>query len=234
MRVTTDGAGMRPEWSADGERLAYVKLGDSLVVWRSINSTAAPTPVVRSSLTISTFDIGETHGHVALSASNNAVSVLNDIFVSSVDSLAAPTPFQAEPYIESTPRISADERMIAYVSNRTGRSEVYVRAFLTDGPEVPVSGGDGSEPIWSRDGRELFYRVPGYLMSARFSAGRPQPTIESRDTLFADVFLTASSSVNYDVFPDGRSFAMLRRLSGASSNDASSIVVITNWQGGMN
>jgi hypothetical protein len=95
-----------------------------------------------------------------------------------------------------------------------------------------VSSGGGSEPIWSRDGRELFYRVPGYLMSARLSEG-PRPTIESRDTLFADVFLTAPNSVNYDVFPDGRSFLMLRRDSGVSTSASSSIVVITNWRSGV-
>jgi hypothetical protein len=68
-------------------------------------------------------------------------------------------------------------------------------------------------------------------MSARLSEGPPL-TIESRDTLFSNDFLAAPNSVNYDVFPDGKSFVMLRRLGGASGGVAASIVVIMNWRPG--
>lgn len=79
-------------------------------------------------------------------ASNNAVTTRNDIFVSPIDSLVPPSPVQAERYAETSVRVSPDERLIAYVSDRTQRSEVYVRSFLSDGTEVQVPRGTSEAP----------------------------------------------------------------------------------------
>src|SRR5262249_45678932 len=70
----------------------------------------------------------------------------------------------ATPDVESAPSLSPDEHWLAYVSNRTGASEVWVKRY-PDGTPVRVSRGGGLEPVWSRDGRELFYRLDDAMFS---------------------------------------------------------------------
>ena len=65
----------------------------------------------------------------------------------------------ATPYAEGYPALSPDGRWLAYVTDETGRSEVYVKRFPDPGGRVQVSLTGGSEPVWNRNGRELFYRA---------------------------------------------------------------------------
>ena len=114
------------------------------------------------------------------------------------------------------PALSPDGRWLAYVSDETGRPEVYVQAFPTLGARYPVSTSRGREPVWSRDGRRLFYRAGGRLMAvdvrggASFSASVPTP-------LFDDRFLSTmgDTHINYDVTPDGLRFLMVERAGGS-------------------
>ena len=69
---------------------------------------------------------------------------------------------------ESAPRFSPDGRWIAYVSNESGQAEVYVRSVSGEGLRR-VSADGGAEPVWRRDGGELYYRSYGKLMMARMS-----------------------------------------------------------------
>ena len=72
---------------------------------------------------------------------------------------------------EWSARLSPDGRWLAYVSDVSGRNEIYVRPYPTPGGQFPISTDGGSEPIWSRDGRELFYRNGNKMMAvavARF------------------------------------------------------------------
>ena len=121
----------------------------------------------------------------------------------------APRPFLAEAYTESTPRISPDGRSIAYVTNRTGRFEVYVHP-ISDGPEVQVSVEGGVQPVWGPDGRELFYIERGVFMSARLAGGQRLAVLRRDSLYFRADFLTGRQFGDYDVFPDGREFLMLK------------------------
>jgi serine/threonine-protein kinase len=227
-RVTTDSASYRPAWSADGQRIAYTKPeGDSVVMWRPLYASGQATPLVRSALNIVAVSIGPAHGYVAMQISggeNNS----DDIVIAHSDSLLPPRPLLAEPYGEFSPRISPDGRLIAYVTNRTGRNEVYVRALQGSGPEVPVSIDGGNEPVWARNSRELFFRGPSHLMSARLADG-PRLAIARRDALFRGDTYVRGGPANYDVFPDGNEFVMLRsNLSSARATEIPLIVVL-NW-----
>jgi serine/threonine-protein kinase len=118
-------------------------------------------------------------------------------------------------YIEGWPALSPDGRWLAYASDESGRSEVYVRAWPSLGSKVQVSQNGGIEPAWSRDGRELFYRAGGgadpWLVAATFEFG-PVPRVRTRTPLFnVASYEFATPHRNYDPFPDGRSFAMVRQ-----------------------
>jgi serine/threonine-protein kinase len=68
------------------------------------------------------------------------------------------TPLVTGPNTESLPRLSADGKWLAYQSNESGRFEIYVRPFPGNGARVQVSDVGGTEAIWGRDGRSLYYR----------------------------------------------------------------------------
>jgi Tol biopolymer transport system component len=128
---------------------------------------------------------------------------------------------------EGFPTYSPDGNWIAYVSDESGRSEVYVRN--RDGTaRATVSAGGASEPVWSRDGREIFYRDLGsrWLWSAAISAAAAPgaaPRVTGRSRLFdVSEFDEASPHANYDVTPDGR-FIFVRQPR------ASEIVYVQGW-----
>ena len=87
--------------------------------------------------------------------------------------------------------------------------------------QVSTSGGD--EPVWSPEGRELFYRTPTHLVSARIAA-EPALPVTGRDTVFADAYERNEARANYDVFPDGRGFVMVQAAPGSTD-----LFVIVNW-----
>ena len=137
-----------------------------------------------------------------------------------------PTAFLAEPFYEGAPSFSPDGRWMAYVSDETGKWDVYVRSYPDGRGKWLVSGaGGGLEPVWSRDGRELFYRAGSQLWAVpvrtgeTFSAGRPE-------LLFDGPYVTrGGSSPNFDAAPDGQRFLLVKR--GEALDD--DVHVVLNW-----
>jgi serine/threonine-protein kinase len=136
-------------------------------------------------------------------------------------------PIVATAFDDHYPIVSPDHRWLAYVSNQSGRDEVYVRGLgAGDEVAVQVSLGGGTEPVWRRDGGELAYRgtTEGKpeLMVAELGGG-PEFTVTARQTLFSlDDYVSTSPHANYDYTPDGRGFVMVRRSA------ATRIMVIQN------
>jgi serine/threonine-protein kinase len=205
-RVTTDSGSRRAVWSADGASIAYVR-SDSMVMKHPMSGGGSPVPIVRPLNRISQISLGQPGGVMALEVNQARNETRTDIYVSPMDSVGAPRALLAQSYSERDPQLSRDGALLAYVSNRTGRDEVYVRTIDARGSEISVSAGGGSEPSWSVDGRELFYRSPTHLMAAQIA--RPQLGVPRRDTLFRDRYARAPSTANYDVFADGQRFVMV-------------------------
>lgn len=128
---------------------------------------------------------------------------------------------------EHSGTISPDGRWVAFVSNRSGVWEIYVRPFPeTSRGEWQVSSGGGTEPRWSRSGRELFYKQGGRLMAAEVR-GDSILVVGSRASLFpVDIYYNFVFHPTYDVSPDDRGFAMIRPLSTSNSFD---ITVVEHW-----
>ena len=125
------------------------------------------------------------------------------------------------------PSLSPDARWMAYMSDESGRFEVYVRPYPGPGGRWQVSLNGGTEPVWSPTGREIFYRDGDRMMSATV---RTQGGFEVgvRAQLFEGAYdQTQGQFTNYDVSRDGRTFVMLQQVQGT----AQSVFVTLNWFG---
>ena len=130
----------------------------------------------------------------------------------------------ADPGDQNEARISPDGRWLAYVSNESGRNEVYVRPFPGPGGRQLVSAGGGYWPRWTRGGREVIYSADDYaLMSVAITPGtplrasRPRPLGKTPPRHY----------VHYDVSADGERFVFI--LPGPSQEPPREVTVITNW-----
>ena len=137
-----------------------------------------------------------------------------------------PRPLLVTRFNESAPRLSPDGQWMAYVSNESGQDEVYVRPFPSMSGRWQVSSGGGTEPVWSRDGRELFYRDRDRLVEARVSASPSGTvfTVAGRRQLLAGRYASGGLHAGYDVHPDGQRFLMVDPV-----EDRQSIIVVVNW-----
>ena len=117
---------------------------------------------------------------------------------------------------------SPDGQWYAYVSDHSGRPELYLRSLGGSDAQLQISVDGASEPVWSRDGREIFYRAGPQLMAAQLRLGA-DPSVVSRKELFnVSGYDEAAPHANYDVSPDGNWFVFARR------GGANHIVVLQN------
>ena len=123
---------------------------------------------------------------------------------------------------ELSPSVSPDGRWLAYVSNQSGRDEVYVTSFPIPKGIVQVSIAGGANPAWSADGRELFY-FEGTNFIAVTIATEPELRVIGRRTLFEGSFRQYRWQRQYDVHPDGEHFVMISDPPGGH------LELILNW-----
>jgi serine/threonine-protein kinase len=136
------------------------------------------------------------------------------------------------PYDEEAFGLSPDGNWLAYESNETGQTEIFVRPFPnTEGGKWQVSNGGGVAPLWSKNGRELFY-VNGDrdMMAVPVGAGA-EPRLGERQRLFhmrSELYLAPNEYYTpYDVAPDGR-FIMARQIPLAPGSEVP-LIVVENW-----
>jgi eukaryotic-like serine/threonine-protein kinase len=128
---------------------------------------------------------------------------------------------------ETAPAISPDGRWLAHVSNETGRAEVYVRSIVNPAVVVWVSQDEGSEPVWGRDGRELFYRSGNRLMSVPVT-GASTPRIGAPRIAFDGPFETGTADrANFDVVPGAGRFIAVTGVDQPTAPTQFHIVL--NW-----
>jgi Tol biopolymer transport system component len=159
-----------------------------------------------------------------LAATKPSAETQGDIWLVSADG-GELAPLAQSEFNEVGPAFSPDERLIAYVSDESGRNEVYIQPYPGPGEKTLVSTNGGEEPVWSHDGSELFYRNGDQLLSVPMGEDVGAPEI-----LFEKPFHRTRSDVvgapNYDVTADGKGFIML-----AFDDEAApaQIDVVLNW-----
>ena len=137
-----------------------------------------------------------------------------------------PSPFLVTEFNEHAPRLSPDGQWVAYVSDQTGENRIYVQRFSEGGRVIPISTGPGTEAVWSRDGRELFYRDGNRMMSVAIELG-PDLTVGRTSVVFEGSYALDIAGVGipfYDVSLDGQQFLMVKP--GETTDE---IVLVQDW-----
>lgn len=221
-RATFQRDGHDPEWTWDGRGIYYLSARESRVdVFRTqlgTTSQALPESTVvevtqtgarfrRDSVVLTTVP-GRTGRGLDIVRLTRGSAVVDTLLGTDAD--------------ETYPVVSPDGRWFAYISDHPGRPELYLRSLGGSDVQLQVSSDGASEPMWSRDGRELLYRAGSQLVSARLTFA-PDPGILDRKVLFdVSEFDAAGPHANYDVSPDGSWFVFARR------GGANHIVVLQN------
>ncbi len=150
-----------------------------------------------------------------------------------MDADGVPEAFLQTPFDEGFPAFSPDGRWLAYASDETGRVEVYVRPYPGGEPVYRVSTAGGLAPLWSADGRELFFRAPSEAGVRRYmvvdvTTGATFPRSQPR-VLFESGDVAGSTPVrSYDLAPDDERFVMYTATQ-VEPQPVTSINVVLNW-----
>jgi serine/threonine-protein kinase len=150
-----------------------------------------------------------------------------DIWMLGLQGDRKPQPFLQTPSHEGGPMFSPDGRWLAYLSNESGRNEIYVRPFPGPGGKMQISTEGGVEPVWARNGRELFYRNGDKMMVTAVET-KPMFAPAKPKLLFEAHYETASPfEPDYEVSPDGQRFLMIKASEQESA--ATQLNVVLNW-----
>jgi dipeptidyl aminopeptidase/acylaminoacyl peptidase len=214
-----------PVWSSDGARIA-VRVsppgGMSVLVWQNADGSDAREELAPFGAVPQHFSPDGT----LLAYQRANPKTLRDVWVLSMRDRQATAVAQSAKS-EVAPRFSPDGRWVAYVSDESGRPEVYVQPYPGPGGKRQVSIEGGTEPMWNPRGGELFYRLGRQFISVpvstepTFSTGKPVILFEA-DYAASEFPLT---SPGYDVAADGQRFLVAKDVEPPPTR----INVVVNW-----
>jgi serine/threonine-protein kinase len=218
-----------PEWAPDGTRIAFysTKDGPQKIFWQLADGSGGLERLTSGESGPQTPKSWSADGQL-LAFQDISPTMQRDIWVLRLSDRKA-EPFLRTPFIEGAPAFSPDGRWLAYVSNESGRPEIYVQPYPGPGGKWQISTDGGTEPVWSRNAREVFYRSGNKMMAVAtttqpgFSAGKPQVLFEGE--YFIKRFPTMGPA--FDVSPDGQRFLMVKETDQAPS--LTQINVVLNW-----
>lgn len=228
-----------PIWTPDGKRLVYYDRSenDLGISWTKANGTGQPERLIVASNNDNFAPYSFTPDGSQLIITNLISSNNIDIHALSMTGERTQRPLLATEFIESQPMLSPDGHWLAYASNETGQTEVYVRPFPNvDNGKWQISTGGGMEPQWHSDGKELYYAlgqmggeikgIAAVIIDTKssFQAGKPK-------ILFTGNYASGLAR-SYDVTADGQRFIMLKRITETGDyreTKLTNLVMVDNW-----
>ena len=228
IRVTTDPkVDLLPVWSPDGRQLAYISdaRGAAAIGLASADGTGVRRTIPCPGLACETTD-WSSDGKELIVAVRTASG--SDVWAISTEAGGGARPILADIFDERDARISP-HGWIAYVSNETGRNEVSVRSRSGDPRRTVISSAGGTQPVWRRDGSELFFVDP----AGRLSSVSVRPTRTGGVTFGVPVVLNVPPigvghwGTQYDLSSDGSRVYFFDR---ANQPPASAINVVLGWR----
>ena len=218
-------------WSPHGDRMVYTSDRNGVLnlyqTSLASGSAAAETPLLETSEHKNPCDWSADGRFILYSVQSQTTGF--DLWVLPLFGDRMPTPVVRTAANELRGRFSPDGRWVAYESNVSGRSEVYVQSFPGPARPTQISTGGGSAPAWRGDGRELYFRSPeDQLMAARIASSGTRIDTDTPSVLFAlppGPHRDGASAVWYAADRDGQRFLVNTFVEGASP-----ITVLLNWK----
>ncbi len=231
-RVTFEGDNYAPIWTPDGKRITFSsnREGPSNVFWKASDGSGAEERLLASEYE-KVPGSWSPDGRV-LAFTEHHPRTGADIWILPLDGDRRPQPFLRTPFNEYAPMFSPNGRWLAYTSDESGRDEVYVMAFPGPGGKCQISADGGGEPLWAREGKELFYRNGNRMMSVAvvteptFAAAAPRLLFER--PYGKKLGLGLAGLPDYDVAPGDR-FVMVSEIEERSAPTQLSVTL--EWFG---
>ena len=235
-QLTFEGDNDTPVWSPDGTRLLFdSKLlrgegSEDLFIKPADNSA----PERRVTMFGSEVNAAQWFSDTLLLFTAQIPGRGWDLFVVKADSGSVPVPYLQTPANEDQPRISPDRKLIAFVSDETGVSQLWMRDFPVPQGKWNLSRGRGSAPRWSPDGRFVYFWRGAQPLDSLFRVriDRVPTTVVQAPELV--VAMDVDNITNWDLHPDGRRFIVnVPTAVGASSTGAQGVryLILQNWFG---
>ncbi len=226
-KLTFDGeTNVRPTWTPDGRSVLFIstRSGERSLHTRRADGTAASELVLTRQETVQEGLLTRDGAWLVFRAGGGNAG---NLFARRTTGDTSTFTLANSSFPEYSPAVSPNGRWLAYASNETGRHEIYVRPFPdVAGGKWLVSVGGGSEPLWSRDGRELFYKnADNQMVAVAVSPSGAPPTGQQRVLFAAEPYHADFQHRTYDVTPDGRRFVMIKVADRAGDNTTQLIVV---------
>lgn len=236
-RLTTDpGSDAGPIWSPSGDSILFRSGRDRHSFFlRKSNGSGTATTIAATGFNVAPTDWSPDGRRVLYRSQDPAGRVDLWYLERSAEDDAEWTPhaFLNTPAIEVYARLSPNGRYAAYVSDESGRREVYVQPFPGGGPRTVVSTQGGGAPVWRRDGKELFYVTPDNDLMAAAVTTDGEFKLGASARLFKRPGLsgTTTSTANYDIARDGGRFIAVEAadLSAQTTNASPQIGIVLNW-----
>jgi dipeptidyl aminopeptidase/acylaminoacyl peptidase len=226
----TAGGSASPRWSPDGQSIVYERYGTVA----GLHAIAADGS---SSVPRATGPPGHFHAHGFIAGGRGLLAVFEPPGSAATWQLVQVASSGSEaparlgditlPDGSASAALSPDGRWLAYITHTTGSAELWVRRYPTLDTAVRVSPNGGAEPVWAKNGRELFYLEGDKLMRVRVGADtRARFAYEPPVMLAEKSFMRAPQPPSFDVAADGRLLMLGRVPAGPSAP----IEVIVNWR----
>jgi eukaryotic-like serine/threonine-protein kinase len=231
-RLTFGGSNRYPIWSADSQRIAYQsdRQGDNGIFWQRADGTGTAERLTKP-------ESGS--AHIPEGWSSNGDTFLFDVedenhrhslwTFSTEDKTSAPFDNNVQSSLPISSVFSPDGRWIAYEAGELGDAHIYVQPFPNADAKYQVSKGLGHHPVWSRDGKEIFYTPGANQFAVIGIATSPSLKFTNAIAIPATGGLQgASLTRNFDVMSDGKTFIAFRPPA-QSATGPPQINVVLNW-----
>jgi len=220
-----------PLWTPDGRSILFEsnRAGVFDIYSQAADGTGAAEALTKGKNPMWPFAISPDGTRLVVNESDPTTGA--DLMVLTLDGKSGPQPLVRTRFYESHGEISPDGRWLAYQSDESGETQVHVRPFPdANAGHWQVSAAGGAKPVWSPDGKELFYLAGRAMMSVSiqtapvFSAGNPTKLFEGR-------YRPGMSARAYDVSRDGQRFLMIKEVqdTAEATRPPMSMVVVLNW-----
>jgi serine/threonine-protein kinase len=227
-RLTFGGGGRHPIWSPNGRYIAFQGTGG--MFWIQADGAVNPQTLTQTKNRHVPGSFTPDGRRLVFAEDNPETGF--DIWTVAVESDGAglragkPEVFLRTSFDEGQPTLSPDGRWLAYDSDESGTFQVYVRAFPDKGGKWQISNGGGRNPVWSRNGRDLFFRtMDNQIMVTAYTVQGDSLLVEKPRPWSEKKLANVGFRRNFDVAPDGKRIAVLMPAESLAAQKAQSHVI---------